>query len=129
MDKIEIHCCFVFPPLSFFHSGCIFVGHGLSQDFAAVNLFVPPDQIIDTVEIYHQANRRNISLRFLVNYVLGRDMQQDVHDSVEDARAAFELYVRAVELKREGKFERYLTDIYEFGQKSDWKVGLDKGSG
>jgi PAB-dependent poly(A)-specific ribonuclease subunit 2 len=48
-----------------------------------VNLVVPNQQIIDTVEIFHQERVRNISLRFLANYVL--DMQRDTHDSVEDA--------------------------------------------
>jgi PAB-dependent poly(A)-specific ribonuclease subunit 2 len=51
-------------------------------------------------------------------------MQQDVHDSVEDALAAFELYHRAVELKANGEFEKLLDDLYNFGQKTDWKLGV-----
>lgn len=102
--------------------GCIFVGHGLRQDFATVNLVVPPCQIVDTVEIYHQPGQRYISLRFLANYVLGRDMQQDVHDSVEDAMAAFELYEVAMNWKEDGSFDRRLTEIYAHGQKTDWKL-------
>lgn len=104
--------------------GCIFVGHGLRQDFATVNLVVPPSQILDTVEIYHQPGMRYISLRFLANYVLGRDMQQDIHDSVEDAMASFELYEKAVEWKEQGIFEKKLQEIYSLGQKTDWKVGV-----
>lgn len=104
--------------------GCIFVGHGLRQDFATVNLVVPPHQILDTVEIYHQPGMRYISLRFLTNYVLGRDMQQDVHDSVEDALAAFELYEKAVEWKSAGMFDLKLQEIYSHGQKNDWKLGI-----
>jgi PAB-dependent poly(A)-specific ribonuclease subunit 2 len=34
--------------------GCIFVGHGLQQDFWTANLAVPAHQIIDTVDIYHK---------------------------------------------------------------------------
>lgn len=105
--------------------GCIFVGHGLSQDFLTVNLVVPPDQIIDTVEIFHQDRMRYVSLRFLTNYVFGRDMQQDVHDSVEDARAAYALYLKALELKKEGKCDKFLQDLYVYGAARDWKLGID----
>ena len=107
-------------------SGCIFVGHGLTQDFLTVNLVVPPDQIIDTVEIYHQDQMRWISLRFLTNYVFGRDMQQDVHDSIEDARAAYELYLKAIELKKEGRFAKFLQELYVYGAARDWKLGVDE---
>jgi PAB-dependent poly(A)-specific ribonuclease subunit 2 len=105
--------------------GCIFVGHGLRQDFATVNLIVPPNQILDTVEIFHQPGMRYISLRFLANCVLGRDMQQDIHDSVEDALAAFELYEKALEWKQQGVFDKKLQEIYTHGKKTDWKLGLE----
>ncbi|CAJ1934316.1 unnamed protein product [Cylindrotheca closterium] len=110
--------------------GCIFLGHGLRKDFANVNLVVPPNQVIDTVEIFHQPGRRYISLRFLVNYVLKRDMQQDVHDSVEDALAAFELYEIALEWKKDNVFDKKLQEIYTYGSQTDWKLGIktkDKG--
>lgn len=105
--------------------GVVFVGHGLLQDFWTSNLAVPSYQIIDTVDIYHKPAQRYISLRFLTNFVLKRDMQQDVHDSVEDALAAYELYQKAVELTARGEFEQLLDDLYEFGQKTDWKLGVD----
>jgi PAB-dependent poly(A)-specific ribonuclease subunit 2 len=106
--------------------GCVFVGHGLQQDFWMANLAVPCSQVIDTVEIYHlPSQKRHISLRFLTNFVLKRDMQQDVHDSVEDAMAAYDLYVRAVELKKQGEFDKLLNDLYEYGRKSDWKLGME----
>jgi len=98
------------------------VGHGLRQDFLTVNLFVPPCQIIDTVDIFRIENRRYISLRFLVNYLLGRDMQVEIHDSIEDSKAANELYLKALELKEKGIFEETLRKIYERGQQIDWKV-------
>ena len=83
-----------------------------------------PLQIIDTVEIYHRPAQRYISLRFLTNFVLKRDMQQDVHDSVEDAMAAFELYEKAIQWKEEGIFGQKLQEIYAHGQKTDWKLGV-----
>ena len=105
--------------------GCIFIGHGLQMDFWTLNLTIPSNQIIDTVELYHKPAQRYVSLRFLTNFVLKRDMQQDVHDSVEDAMAAFQLYEKAVELKAKGEFEKLLDDLYELGFKHDWKLGMD----
>jgi PAB-dependent poly(A)-specific ribonuclease subunit 2 len=108
--------------------GCIFVGHGLKQDFGTVNLIVPPHQILDTVEIFHQPGMRYVSLRFLANYVLGRDMQQETHDSVEDARAAYELYQKALEWKREDVWDQRLQELYSYGEKTSWKLGVDGSS-
>jgi PAB-dependent poly(A)-specific ribonuclease subunit 2 len=104
--------------------GVILVGHGLKTDFSIVNIFVPPAQIIDTVVIFSQPRARMIGLRFLVNFLFGHDMQTDTHDSIEDARAAWEVYKRAVELKSTGEFDRTLTKIYEFGRKTEWKLGV-----
>lgn len=58
--------------------------------------------------------------------MFGRDMQQDVHDSVEDARAAHALYLKALELKKEGKFDKFLRDLYAYGAARDWKLGVDE---
>ena len=89
-----------------------------------INICIPPNQIIDTAEIYHQPNQRYISLRYLTNFVLGRDMQQEVHDSIEDAKAAHELYIKALNLKKEGKFNEYLTCLYAKGHKTQFKLGV-----
>jgi PAB-dependent poly(A)-specific ribonuclease subunit 2 len=88
-------------------------------------LAVPSRQIVDTVEIYHKPAQRFVSLRFLANFVLKRDMQQTVHDSVEDAAAAFDLYRTAVERKKAGTFDVLLDELYEYGNKNDWKLGED----
>lgn len=100
------------------------MGHGLSQDFRMINICIPPNQIIDTANIYHQPNQRYISLRYLTNYVLGRDMQQEVHDSIEDAKAALELYEKALSLKRNGEFDDYLMQLYAHGQQTQFKLGV-----
>ena len=104
--------------------GCIFVGHGLSTDFCTVNLFVPPYQIIDTIELYRIEQRRHISLRFLTNYVLKRDMQQDTHDSIEDAKTAYELYKHALDLTTKNEFEKFLHELYQHGDKTEWRLGV-----
>lgn len=55
-------------------------------------------------------------------------MQQSVHDSVEDARAAYELHSKAIELKKNGggEFDKLLDELYAYGQKNDWKLGVDE---
>lgn len=96
----------------------------MSQDFRVINICIPPNQIIDTAEIYHQPNQRYISLRYLTNFVLNRDMQQEVHDSIEDARAAHDLYTKSLKLKQEGKFNEYITELYARGHLTQFKLGI-----
>ena len=68
---------------------------------------------------------RRIGLRYLLNYFLSHDVQGgEAHDSIDDARAALELYSKALELKKAGEFDKALTKIYEHGRKSGWTVGL-----
>lgn len=117
--------------------GCIFIGHGLSKDFRIISmfvflsahapscdtrntssdLFVPPDQVIDTVDLYHIRSRgRKIGLRFLSWYILKEQIQIDTHDSIEDARAALLLYEKYREYEEEGKFDEVLEEIYREGR-------------
>jgi DNA polymerase III epsilon subunit-like protein len=95
--------------------GCIFVGHGLKQDFKMINIVVPPAQIIDTVELFHFKRQRKLGLRFLAGYLLGLDIQQETHDSIEDARTAVRLYEKYLELVSEGNFQAKLLEIYRHG--------------
>jgi PAB-dependent poly(A)-specific ribonuclease subunit 2 len=53
-------------------------------------------------------------------------MQQEVHDSIEDARAAYELYRKALSLKKEGKFDEYLMKLYAHGHSTQFKLGVAK---
>lgn len=102
--------------------GSTFVGHGLQSDFLTLNLFVPLYQIIDTVDLFHLENRRSISLRFLTKVLLKMDIQQDIHDSIEDALAAFKLLEKAKQLMNDDIFDRTLNDVYEIGSTNNWQL-------
>lgn len=104
--------------------GVTFVGHGLKKDFRTINIHVPKNQVIDTVELFHRKGTRQLSLRFLIWLLLGEKVQdgQHGHDSIEDARAALRLWEKYQELERKGNIDRALKDIYREGQKTGYKV-------
>ena len=53
------------------------------------DLYVPPEQVIDTVDRYFIKHRqRRLSLHFLTWFLLKKNIQEDTHDSIEDARCA-----------------------------------------
>jgi PAB-dependent poly(A)-specific ribonuclease subunit 2 len=103
--------------------GCKFIGHGLAKDFRIMNLVVPKEQIIDTVELFYLDRQRKISLKFLASHLLGMDIQMETHDSIEDARTALLLYRKYQDLQHDGDFTEVLNEIYNVGRSQQWKLG------
>lgn len=87
--------------------------------FPLADIYIPPSQIIDTVNIYHLPHRqRKLSLRFLAWAVLHSAIQADTHDSIEDARTALQLYEEHNRLEAEGSWEDVLEEVYREGKQT-----------
>ena len=120
--------------------GVTFIGHGLSKDFNELNLYVRKEQIIDTVNLYHLPRKRLVfigyfhlsfmnifrlvSLRFLAWYFLKKRIQDDFHDSIEDARTALQLYKKYLELTANGKFclHNLIIIFYKFFRSKNSRI-------
>lgn len=81
----------------------------------ATDSFVPPDQVIDTVDLSFLRNRQ-LSLHFFSWFVLGENIQTETHDLIEDARSALKLYKAYHEFEERGVFDENLEELYRAGK-------------
>ncbi|CAH6722471.1 PAN2-PAN3 deadenylation complex catalytic subunit Pan2p [[Candida] jaroonii] len=103
--------------------GCVFIGHGLDNDFRTINLHVPPNQIRDTSLLFFLSDyKRKLSLKFLTFVVLNERVQVGNHDSIEDAKYALKLYKAYLELEKNGMLQSTLDYVYYEGQRLKFRV-------
>lgn len=103
--------------------GCVFIGHGLRSDFRIINLNLPKEQVIDTVDLFYIPERqRKLSLKFLSWYFLEQQIQSGEHDSIEDAYTALLLYQKYLTFQSDGTLEMRLAEVYEEGRALNFKV-------
>jgi PAB-dependent poly(A)-specific ribonuclease subunit 2 len=111
--------------------GCVFVGHSLANDFRTINIHVPKRQVVDTVDLFFKPSlHRKLNLKFLAWCVLKEKIQEDTHDSIEDATTALKLWRKYEEFMDAGVFEQMLNDIYATGREVGFRApGSGNGYG
>lgn len=103
--------------------GCVFVGHSLANDFRTINIHVPKSQVVDTSNLFFLPDfKRKLNLKFLAWCVLKEQIQQDTHDSIEDATSALKLWRKYEEFVDAGVLEPMLNDIYATGSQVKFKA-------
>lgn len=103
--------------------GCVFVGHGLQNDFRCINLVVPKSQVRDTADLFYLPEfRRKLSLKFLAYVLLKERVQTGNHDSVEDAHTALMLLQKYEQLNQSGELEGTLHQVYLEGQQRRFRA-------
>jgi PAB-dependent poly(A)-specific ribonuclease subunit 2 len=103
--------------------GCIFVGHSLANDFRTINIHVPKRQVVDTVDLFFKPSlHRKLNLKFLAWCVLKEKIQEDTHDSIEDATTALKLWRKYQEFVDAGVLEQMLNDVYTTGSQVKFRA-------
>ncbi|ORX95109.1 ubiquitin carboxyl-terminal hydrolase-domain-containing protein [Clohesyomyces aquaticus] len=103
--------------------GCVFVGHSLANDFRTINIHVPKKQVVDTVDLFFKPSlHRKLNLKFLAWCVLKEKIQEEEHDSIEDATTALKLWRKYEEFVDAGVLEQMLNDIYATGREVGFRA-------
>ena len=85
------------------------------KDFRVINIFIPPEQVMDTVHLFHMKNNRFLSLSFLASYLLKLEIQGKTHDSIEDALTALRVYKEYERFEKNGTLQEKISEIYREG--------------
>lgn len=104
--------------------GCVFVGHGLDNDFRTIGIHVPSAQVVDTLGLFYLPEyKRRLSLKFLAYALLHENVQTGNHDSIEDAVTALRLYKEYMRVSSKGPdaFVALLHQLYKEGKKCNFR--------
>lgn len=82
---------------------------------------VPKDQILDTSLLFYWEGQRKLSLKFLAAALLATEVQQQTHDSIEDAKTALALYNLYLQFSRQNVVATAIQKIYELGRQTNWQ--------
>jgi PAB-dependent poly(A)-specific ribonuclease subunit 2 len=86
-------------------------------------MHVPKAQVVDTSHLFFLPDfKRKLNLKFLAWCVLKEQIQQDTHDSIEDAETALKLWRKYQEFVDAGVLEAMLSDIYATGSQVKFKA-------
>ncbi|CAJ0578892.1 unnamed protein product, partial [Mesorhabditis spiculigera] len=101
----------------------IFVGHGIANDFWALNVFVPERNVVDTVKLFRSPVRgsRQLSLQYLVLMLLDQKIHRETHDSIVDAQMPLLLYKIYQDSVADGTLETKINFMYDHGMKWKWR--------
>ncbi|XP_006822804.1 apoptosis-enhancing nuclease-like [Saccoglossus kowalevskii] len=98
--------------------GKILIGHALHNDLQALHLRHPFEQIADTSKCVHlrrlvgMETSTPISLKRLSKQLLHRTIQQGEHCSLEDARAAMDLFKISKNKNTDVHLKSFMTDDF-----------------
>lgn len=104
--------------------GCVFIGHGLYNDFRTINIQIPSSQVVDTFHLFYLPEyKRRLSLKFLAYALLKENVQTGNHDSIEDAVTALRLFKEYQKTMAKGPhaFTSLLHRLYSDGKKCNFK--------
>lgn len=70
----------------------------------------------------------SLTLHTFITFFWNLVLQDEIHDSIEDAKTSLLLYRKYKAIAAEGpeRLNAVLQDLYAFGNRNNWTIGMDK---